>query len=48
MTWSASSTRDQSEPDGYLDPAATFVPVDLPESAQRLLIAGERLKFLVR
>jgi hypothetical protein len=28
---------DQSEPDGYLYPAAIFAPIELPESAQRAL-----------
>ena len=31
---------DQSEPDGYLYPASIFAPIELPESAQRALIAA--------
>jgi hypothetical protein len=31
---------DASEPDGYLYPASIFAPVELPESAQRVLIAA--------
>lgn len=31
---------DLSEPDGYLYPAALFVPVELPEEAKRALFAG--------
>ena len=30
---------DKSEPDGYLYPASNFAPIDLPESAQRALMA---------
>jgi hypothetical protein len=33
---------DKSEPDGYLYPASTFVPIELPEAAeQALMAAGE-------
>nr|VFJ68666.1 MAG: hypothetical protein BECKFM1743A_GA0114220_104792 [Candidatus Kentron sp. FM]VFJ73041.1 MAG: hypothetical protein BECKFM1743C_GA0114222_106962 [Candidatus Kentron sp. FM]VFK20241.1 MAG: hypothetical protein BECKFM1743B_GA0114221_106802 [Candidatus Kentron sp. FM] len=28
---------DQSEPDGYLYEAAMFVPIELPETAKRIL-----------
>jgi len=28
---------DQSEPDGYLYPASMFVPIELPEAAERAL-----------
>ena len=31
---------DRSEPDGYLYPASRFAPIDLPESAQRALLAA--------
>lgn len=31
---------DRSEPDGYLYPASTFVPVELPEVAERALMAA--------
>jgi len=31
---------DRSEPDGYLYPASMFVPVELPEVAERALIAA--------
>ena len=37
---------DKSEPDGYLYPAAMFVPVELPESAKRLLTSARRLAAL--
>ena len=30
---------DQSEPDGYLYPAAMFAPIELPEVAERVLMA---------
>ncbi len=30
---------DKSEPDGYLYPASMFVPIDLPEAAERVLMA---------
>ena len=30
---------DKSEPDGYLYPASSFAPIDLPESAQQALMA---------
>lgn len=30
---------DTSEPDGYLYPAAIFVPIDLPDVAARALMA---------
>ena len=31
---------DRSEPDGYLYPAAIFVPIELPEAAKRVLLAA--------
>ena len=31
---------DKSEPDGYLYPVANFAAVDLPDSAQRALLAA--------
>ncbi len=31
---------DKSEPDGYLYRASCFAPIDLPESAQRALMAA--------
>jgi hypothetical protein len=31
---------DKSEPDGYLYPNSSFAPIDLPESAQRALMAA--------
>jgi hypothetical protein len=31
---------DQSEPDGYLYPAAMFAPIELPEVAERVLLAA--------
>ena len=31
---------DKSEHDGYLYPASMFVPVELPEMAERALIAA--------
>ena len=31
---------DQSEPDGYLYPVAMFAPIELPEAAQRVLLAA--------
>lgn len=30
---------DKSEPDGYLYPASMFVPIEVPEEAQRALMA---------
>ncbi len=30
----------KSEPDGYLYPASSFAPIELPESAQRALMAA--------
>jgi len=30
---------DRSEPDGYLYPASMFAPIELPEVAQRALMA---------
>lgn len=30
---------DTSEPDGYLYPEAMFVPIELPEIAERVLLA---------
>ena len=32
---------DKSEPDGYLYPASTFAPIELPEVAQRALMAAD-------
>jgi len=32
---------DQSEVDGYLYPASMFVPIELPEVAERALMAAE-------
>ena len=37
---SASLMRDRSEPDGYLYPVAMFAPIELPEVAQRALLAA--------
>ena len=31
---------DRTEPDGYLYPAAIFVPIELPEAAKRVLLAA--------
>jgi len=31
---------DKSEPDGYLYPASMFAPIELPEVAQRALMAA--------
>lgn len=31
---------DKSEPDGYLYPASMFVPIELPEEAERALMAA--------
>ncbi|MDH7490543.1 MAG: hypothetical protein QHH80_13695 [Anaerolineae bacterium] len=31
---------DKSEPDGYLYPAAMFVPIELPEAAERVLLTA--------
>ena len=31
---------DRSEPDGYLYPVAMFAPIELPEAAQRVLLAA--------
>lgn len=31
---------DKSEPDGYLYPATMFVPIELPEMAERALMAA--------
>jgi hypothetical protein len=31
---------DKSEPDGYLYPAAMFVPIELPEVAKQVLMAA--------
>jgi hypothetical protein len=31
---------DQSDPDGYLYPAAMFAPIELPEVAKRVLMAA--------
>ncbi len=30
---------DSSEPDGYLYPSSMFVPIEVPEVAQRVLLA---------
>lgn len=32
---------DKSEPDGYLYPASMFAPIELPEAAERALMAAE-------
>ena len=32
---------DKSEPDGYLYPASMFAPIELPEVAERALMAAE-------
>ena len=32
---------DTSEPDGYLYPASMFAPIELPEIAERALMAAE-------
>jgi hypothetical protein len=32
---------DKSEPDGYLYPSSMFAPIELPEIAERVLIAAE-------
>ena len=32
---------DKSEPGGYLYPASMFAPIELPEKAQRILLAAE-------
>ena len=32
---------DKSEPDGYLYPASIFTPIDLPEVAERALMAAD-------
>ena len=32
---------DRSEPEGYLYPASMFVPIELPEAAQRALVTLE-------
>ena len=31
---------DRSEPDGYLYPASMFAPIELPEEAERVLMAA--------
>lgn len=31
---------DRSEPDGYLYPASMFAPIELPEAAERALMAA--------
>jgi hypothetical protein len=31
---------DKSEPDGYLYPASSFAPIELPDSARRALLAA--------
>ena len=33
---------DKSEPDGYLYPASVFVPIELPEIAERVLMTASR------
>lgn len=32
---------DKSEPDGYLYPSSMFAPVELPEAAERALLAAD-------
>lgn len=32
---------DKSEPDGYLYPASMFAPIEMPEVAERVLMAEE-------
>ncbi len=32
---------DRSEPDGYLYPSSMFAPIELPEVAERVLMAAE-------
>lgn len=32
---------EMSEPDGYLYPASMFVPIELPELAERVLVATD-------
>jgi len=32
---------DKSEPDGYLYPASVFAPIELPEVAERALMAAD-------
>lgn len=32
---------DRSEPDGYLYPASMFAPIELPEAAERALLAAD-------
>jgi len=32
---------DKSEPDGYLYPASMFAPIELPEAAERALMAAD-------
>jgi len=32
---------DKSEPDGYLYPASMFAPIELPEVAERALMAAD-------
>ena len=32
---------DKSEPDGYLYPSLMFAPIELPEVAERVLMAAE-------
>lgn len=32
---------DRSEPDGYLYPVAMFAPIEVPEVAQRVLMAAD-------
>ena len=32
---------DKSEPDGYLYPSSMFAPIELPEVAERVLMAAE-------
>ncbi len=33
---------NKSEPDGYLYPASMFVPIELPEAAERVLMATSK------
>ncbi|HJW86678.1 MAG TPA: hypothetical protein VJ440_08605 [Candidatus Brocadiaceae bacterium] len=32
---------DKTEPDGYLYPASMFAPIELPEAAERALMAAD-------
>jgi hypothetical protein len=35
---------DKSEPDGYLYPSPMFAPIELPEVAERVLVAADEHK----